>query len=104
MARYYGKIGFATQSETRPGIWEDTIEERPYKGDIMTNTRRFDTSEGINDDVVLSNRFSVVSDAYLLSHIPAMRYLEYMGTKFKIVSAEIERPRVSISVGGVYVA
>lgn len=104
MSKYYGKIGFAIQTETSPGIWEDSIEERPYKGDVLQNSRRYETSENINDDFVVSNRFSIVSDAYLYSHIPALRYLEYMGAKFKIASVSIERPRVEISVGGVYVA
>lgn len=104
MAKYYGMIGFATQEETKPGIWEDVIVERPYKGDVLRNGRRYDRSENINDDFTITNQFSIVSDAFLYSHIPALRYLEYMGSKFKIVSAEIDRPRVTISVGGVYVS
>ena len=103
MAKYYGMIGFATQQETKPGIWEDVIEERPYKGDVLRNGRRYDRSEGINDNFTITNQFSIVSDAFLYSHVPALRYLEYMGSKFKIVSAELDRPRVIISVGGVYV-
>ena len=104
MAKYYGNIGFAVQAETRPGIWEDVIEDRPYKGEVLQNSRRWDGSENINDDFNISNRFSVISDAFLYSHIPAMRYIEYMGTKFKITSVSIDRPRVDISVGGVYVS
>lgn len=104
MAKYYGNIGFATQVETSPGIWEDSIEPRPYKGDVLTNTRRYENSEGINDNFSISNRFSIISDAYLYSHIPALRYLEYMGAKFKISSVTIDRPRVEISVEGVYVS
>lgn len=104
MARYCGKIGFATQVETKPGIWEDVIEDRVYKGDVLRNSRRNENSSGINDNFALSNSFSIISDAYLYSHIPAMRYLEYLGSKFKIVSADIDRPRVTIGVGGVYVS
>ena len=104
MAKYHGNIGFAIQVETRPGVWEDVIEDRPYKGDVITNVRRWDPSENINDDFTISNRFSVISDAFLYSHVPAMRYVEYMGSKFKITSVNIDRPRVEISVGGVYVS
>lgn len=104
MARYHGNIGFAIQVETKPGVWEDSIEDRPYKGDVITNSRRWDASENINDDFTITNRFSVISDAFLYSHVPAMRYIEYMGVKFKITSVNIDRPRVEISVGGVYVA
>ena len=104
MAKYFGNIGFATQVETSPGIWEDAIVDRPYKGDILRNNRRYDNGDSINDNLSLSNTFSIVSDAYLYSHIPAMRYLEYLGSKFKITSVDIERPRVNISVGGAYVS
>lgn len=105
MAKYYGNIGFAVQVETSPGIWSDSIVERPYKGDILRNTRRYDNGESINDNITLGNSFSVVSDTFLYSHIPAMRYLEYMGCKFKVNSVDIsDRPRAIISVGGVYVS
>ena len=104
MARYYGNIGFAIQVEEEPGIWVDDIEERPYKGDVIRNGRRFDNSENINDNFVIANVFSIVSDAFLYSHIPAMRYITYLGSKFKVASVEIDRPRVTINVGGVYVA
>jgi len=104
VAKYYGNIGFATQVETRPGIWEDVIEPRPYKGDVLRSGRRFENSENVNDDFTITNTFSIISDAFLYSHIPALRYLEYLGTKFKITSVDIDRPRVTISVGGVYVS
>lgn len=104
MAKFYGNIGFAVQVETSPGIYEDVIEDRSYKGDVISNSRRWDNSESINDNFVVQNRFSIVSDAFLYSHIPAMRYLEYLGSKFKIVSVNIDRPRVEITVGGVYVS
>lgn len=104
MAKYYGMIGFATQEETKPGVWEDVIVERPYKGDVLRNGRRYDRSEDINDNFTITNQFSIVSDAFLYSHVPVLRYLEYMGSKFKIVSAELDRPRVTISVGGAYVS
>lgn len=104
MARYYGNIGFAIQVEDEPGIWVDKIVTRPYKGDVLRNGRRYDNSENINDNFTITNQFSIISDAFLYSHVPAMRYLEYLGSKFKIVSADIERPRVTISVGGVYVS
>ena len=103
MAKFYGKIGFATYVETSPGIWEESIEERSYRGDVLRSIRRWDASENVHDDFALNNTFSIVSDAYLYSHLPALRYIEYMGSTFKITSADIERPRVNITVGGVYV-
>lgn len=102
MAKYYGNIGFATQTETSPGIWEDTIVERPYKGDILRSGRKWDETENLNDNFAITNEFSIVADTFLYSHVPDMRYLTYLGSKFKITSVSIERPRINISVGGVY--
>lgn len=34
MAKWFGKIGYAVTSETRPGIWEEVIVERNYYGDM----------------------------------------------------------------------
>lgn len=104
MAKYYGNIGFATQVETEPGIWIDAIQSRPYKGDVLRSGRRYENGESINDNFTITNQFSIVSDAFLYSHVPALRYLEYLGSKFKITSVEIDRPRVIIGVGGVYVS
>lgn len=103
MSKYYGILGFATQQETEPGIWTDVIERRPYKGDVLRGGRRFEPSENINDDFTITNQFSIISDVFLYAHIPALRYLEYLGVKFKVVSVEIDRPRITIGVGGVYV-
>ena len=81
MAKYYGNIGFAVQEESEPGIWEDVITSRPYKGDVLRNGRRWETTDNINDDFVITNQFSIIADTFLYSHIPSMRYLEYMGVK-----------------------
>jgi hypothetical protein len=103
VTKFYGKIGFASYGETSPGIWEERIEERPYRGDVVKSIRRWDKSENIHSDFALNNNFSIVSDAFLYSHLPAIRYVEYLGTKFEVTSAELERPRILLTVGGVYV-
>ena len=40
MAKFYGVIGFAVTAETKPGVWEPSITDRPYYGDTIRNTRR----------------------------------------------------------------
>ena len=102
MAKFYGMIGFAIPTETRPGVWEDVIEERPYYGDIIRNTRRVENGESVNDDIVLSNTFSIVADAYAYLNFFAMRYIEFMNSKWKINTVEVNRPRLVIYTGGVY--
>ena len=102
MARFYGNIGFAIQEETEPGVFTERYEEKAYKGDVLRNGRRFDAGESINDDLNINNTISVIGNAYLYSHIPFIRYVRWLGSAFKVTSVEIERPRLTLTLGGVF--
>ena len=54
MAKFYGNIGFLDTVETEPGIWEETFQEKPYYGDLVRNTSRWQSSGKINDDISLN--------------------------------------------------
>jgi len=102
MPKYYGKIGFSETVETRPGIWEEQIVERDYYGDVLKISKRFDNSSYLNDNLNISNQFSIVADPYARDHFHSMRYLTWCGTKWKISSVQVDYPRLSLEVGGLY--
>lgn len=103
MAKFYGVIGFGTTQERSDGVCIDTISERrPYYGDIIRNNKRIESSGNLNDDVNIANDISIVADAFAYQHCFSMRYVEYMGTKWKVKDVEIRRPRLILSIGGVY--
>ena len=102
MARYCGKIGYAVQSETAPGVWTEIIKERTYYGEVLRNSRRLQNSGSLNDDIEISNRLSIIADPYAYENFHNMRYAVYMGSKWKISDAEVERPRLILSLGGLY--
>lgn len=103
MARYYGVIGFADGSvETVPGVWDEVIVERPYFGDVTRNTRRLQSGEYVNDNITVSNEISIVSDPYALQNFHAIRYISWMGTKWKVTSVEVQYPRLILSIGDEY--
>lgn len=102
MAKFYDKIGYAESIETRPGIWEEVIVDRFYYGDVIRNTRRLENGESINDNVVVNNSISVVADPYAYQHFLAIRYVEWLGTKWKVTNVEIQSPRLLLTIGGVY--
>lgn len=102
MAKYYGNIGFADTQETKPGVWEDVIVERPYYGDIIRNTRKLNSVDKVLSDISINNTFSIVADAYAFHNFFAMRYICWMGSRWIIESVEVDRPRLSITVSGVY--
>ena len=102
MAKWFGKIGYAITSETRPGIWEEVIVERNYYGDMIRNSRRLQTASQVNDDININNELSIISDPYAMNSFHAMRYAEFMGTKWKITNVEVQYPRLILSLGGLY--
>ena len=104
MARYYGKVGYTTQSETRPGVWEDIIVERSYYGDTIRNNRRLQNGVSVNDKVVVSDEISIVADPYAYANFHTIRYAEYMGVLWKVTNVDAsQRPRLILSLGGEHV-
>lgn len=102
MAKYYGKVGYIENTETRPGVWMPTVTERPYYGDIIRNNRRLENGFSVNDDVTLNSVVSIVSDPYALEHMFAIRYVEWMGANWKVTNVEVQSPRLLLTVGGMY--
>ena len=102
MAKFYGSIGYAELVEVNPGIWEEKITERKYDGDLIRNTRRLQTSDKLNDDINISNEISIVADPYANQNFHSMRYVEFMGAKWKINNVEVLYPRLILTIGGVY--
>lgn len=102
MAKFYGVIGYAETAETVPGVWSEEIIEREYYGDLIRNTRRLQVSDSINDNVNVANEISIIADPYANRNFHSMRYIEFMGTKWKISNVEVRYPRLILTIGGVY--
>lgn len=103
MAKFYGAIGFAETVETDPGIWEEKIVERSYSGDVIRNIRKLQTpSNSVNDNITVSNEISIVADPYAELNMFAMRYVVFKGNKWKIESVDVNYPRLTLSIGGLY--
>lgn len=102
MAKWSGKIGFAENVEYEPGNWEPNIVERQYYGDVIRNISKRQNSGGVNDNIVIANNISIVADPYANNNLHTMKYIEFQGTKWKIESAEVQFPRITISIGDVW--
>lgn len=102
--KFYGPIGFAETVETSPGVWEEVLVPHNYYGDVIRNSRRYESSsDKLNDNLNITNQFSIVADAYAYQNFHKMRYVEWMGAKWKITSVDAtNRPRLILEVGGVY--
>ena len=85
-----------------PNQREEQIIEREYRGDLIRNTRRMQTAESLNDDINISNEISIVADPYANQNFHSMRYVEFMGAKWKISNVDVQYPRLILSIGGIY--
>lgn len=102
MAKYYGAIGFAELVENTPGVWTEEITERYYFGDDIRDTRKLQTSGGVNDNINVANKLSILADPYANERIFDMRYAEFRGAKWKITDVEVQYPRLVLMLGGLY--
>lgn len=102
MAKFYGIIGYVETSETASGVWTEVVTERNYVGDIIKNTKRWQSGESVNDNLTINNEFSIVADGFAYQNLAYMKYIKWMGAAWKITNIDIQRPRLILSIGGVY--
>lgn len=102
MAKFCGVIGYAETIEQSRGVWIDQITERKYYGDLVRNTRRLQTSDKLNDDIEIANEISIVADPFAYENFHNIKYVEFMGTKWKVSNIEVQYPRLILTLGGLY--
>ena len=102
MAKWYGAIGYAETVEVRPGVKEEQITELNYFGDLVRNTRRLMSTDQLNDNINVANEISILADPFAEQNFHNMRYIEFMGAKWKISNVDVQRPRLILTLGGLY--
>ena len=58
--------------------------------------------EHLNDNLNVDNKISIVADPFAYENFHAIRYVWWMGTKWKVISAEVQYPRLILTIGGVF--
>jgi hypothetical protein len=104
--RFHGTVGYATDTETAPGVWTEVITERTYTGDVLRQARRLEPSAAVpatlNENIALENRFSIVADAYAYDNFSQMRYVSWNGSVWTITTVEVQRPRLILTIGALW--
>lgn len=100
--KWSGKIGFVETKETRPGVWENVTTERNFYGDVIRDIRKNQSLGQVNDDINISNRISIVSNSFVRDNLSFMKYIEFMGAKWKITDVEVQYPRLVLTIGGLW--
>lgn len=102
MAKFFGVVGYAETVTTTPGVWEERYTELPYYGDVLEYGRRLIPGESVNDNITVSNRISILADAYANNHFFNIRYVNWAGANWKVTDVKVERPRLILTLGEVY--
>ena len=102
MSKYVGLIGFVHNEEIEPGIYEDIVIEKKYRGDITKNYQKFAVGNTISGEVQITNQFSILGNKFAFDHVSDIRYLEWRGNRWVVDSIDIEYPRLILTVGGLY--
>lgn len=103
MAKWFGKVGYSETVETAPGVWtpQDTVRE--YYGDVMRNSTRWnDNSKSTNDNLTVNTQISIVADPFAIDKFYSMKWIEFMGVKWKVTSVDPQHPRLLLTLGGVH--
>lgn len=102
MARFYGKVYYETQIETTSGVYTPSITYRYYYGDIIRAARRYESGNLVNQNLTLSHEISILADAYAFDNYANIKCVELDGHLWAANYVEINRPRIKITIGGLY--
>ena len=102
MTRFYDKVGYGIPGEVVDGVWADDITERAYYGDILETVSSNEEADQVNNNIRLQNRVSIMADAFALENFSLIKYVSWMGSLWTVTSVRVERPRLVLSLGGVY--
>jgi hypothetical protein len=102
MARFFDKVGYGIPGEIVDGVWSDSITERAYYGDVLDVITSNEESDKVNNDIRLQQRVSVMADAFALENFSFIKYVSWMGSLWIVLSVRVERPRLILTLGGVY--
>lgn len=103
MTRFHGRIGFAQTEETAPGVWSTTETVRTYFGDVNRRGYRWEAVQSsVNDQFVVTNYISIVADQFAYENFDGIRWVEWLGKKWQVNSVEVNRPRITLTIAGLY--
>lgn len=103
MAKFYGVVGYSITVEKKPGVLVPEIIERYYSGDLLRFNSRYQSSGNLNEDITVSNEISIIADPFAYENFQHMRYINFMGTNWRITNADASNyPRIILTLGGVY--
>lgn len=104
MNKFYDKVGFSWSEEDsdHPGKYVEKYEEHSYYGDVLQDYRRNSGNQKVIDDIDVTSKISILADPFAHKNFSRIRYVWWMGARWKVDSVDVNFPRLTLSIGGVY--
>ena len=103
MARFHDKVGFLIPVDNQEtGIATEHAVERPYYGRILEHSRRWDSSEHVNDDLTISNQIAITANDFAFQHMSSIGYVRWKRGCLKVSSLRVKGPEIVLTLGGVW--
>jgi hypothetical protein len=101
MSKFTGLVGYVTQEETVPGVWTQVDKTVMMKGDMLRQSSS-QNGDKVNSDIILNHRVSLLGDSYAFNNYYAIKWIQIDGRKWHVTSVELQRPRIILTVGGLW--
>lgn len=102
MARFTGLVGYVTQEESVPGVWSPVETQKMMKGDMIRQSSSGQNGDKVHSDISLNHRVSLLGDSYAFNNYYNLKWIMVNGRKWEVSSVEIQRPRIIVSIGGLW--
>lgn len=102
MRKFCGKIGYSSTSETKPGVYTETIIEKDVIGESDRIAIKNQNDSKVNQNIVANDQISIVADPELTQNYHLIKYVKYWGVAWSVTSVRVEYPRLFLTLGGVY--
>jgi hypothetical protein len=102
MTKFWGTIGINHGAvEGDPGIFTPTIEEVEVAGNMRLESARWQNHE-LGDSVTAKHVLSIVTPEDSKIDFAEAVYIHWQNQKWSVVAIKYMRPRVELTLGGLY--
>ena len=103
MARFHDKVGFLIpQDNQETGISQPKAVEKSYYGKVLEHTRRWESTEHVNDDLTVANQIAITANDYSFRYMSCIAYVRWMSSRWKVTSIRVKPPEIILTLGGVW--